>query len=130
MNQILIVDDHEVIRRLLSRYLSEYFACSTAASVAEAKILLATGSFEVVLTDINMPGASGFDLLAHIKQKHPAISVVVISTDGVAGAYALTYGAFDFVAKPFDLARLRSVIDRALQHSSTQSGGGLLSGKA
>jgi two-component system response regulator PilR (NtrC family) len=122
MNKILIVDDHELIRSLLYEHLSAYFACSTAPSVAEAKILLATRSFKVVLTDINMPGGSGFELLAHIKQTHPEIVVVMISTDGPAAAYALTQGAFEFVQKPFDLSQVRSVIERALNHYWARAG--------
>jgi DNA-binding NtrC family response regulator len=122
MNEILIVDDHELVRSLLSRHLSAYFACSSAPSVAEAKLLLAAGSFKVVLTDINMPGASGFDLLAHLKQEHPAIAVVMISSDGAAAAYAVTKGAFAFVKKPFDLSQIRSVIERALKQYSTHAG--------
>jgi two-component system response regulator PilR (NtrC family) len=122
MTEILIVDDHELIRRLLFRYLSAFFACTTAPNVAEAKILLATGAFKVVLTDINMPDASGFDLLAHIKREHSAIAVVMISTDESALAYAVTKGAFDFVAKPFDLSQVRDVVERALNQYSIQGG--------
>jgi DNA-binding NtrC family response regulator len=120
MNKILIVDDEESIRTLLSDYLSAEFACSTATNAAEAKILLATGSFKVVLTDISMPGASGLELLAHIKEEHPAVVVVMISSDTQAATYAVTQGAFDFVPKPFDLSLLRGVVERALKQFSSQ----------
>jgi two-component system nitrogen regulation response regulator GlnG len=88
--------------------------------VAEAKRLLASGSFKVVLTDINMPGASGLNLLAHVKQEHQAIVVVVRSASGLAAAQALAQGAFDLLEKPFDLLQLSSVIRRAWKHALTQ----------
>jgi DNA-binding NtrC family response regulator len=131
MNKILIVDDEESIRTLLSDYLSAEFACSTAANAAEAKILLATGSgsFKVVLTDISMPGASGLELLAHIKEEHPAVVVVMISSDTQAATYAVARGAFDFVSKPFQLSEVRSVIVRALKQSPCQGGSDPTPGK-
>ncbi|HXU37472.1 MAG TPA: response regulator [Blastocatellia bacterium] len=123
MSEILIVDDEELIRSLLLGALSPNFSCSTASNVAEAKTLLASGSFKVVLTDINMPGASGLDLLAHVKQEHQAIVVVVMSASGLAAAQALAQGAFDLIEKPFDLLQLTSVIRRAWKHALTQPSG-------
>ena len=119
MNEILIVDDEESIRSLLLGVLSLDFSCSTAPGVAEAKILLAAGSFKVLLTDINMPGASGLDLLAHVKRQHAEIVVVMMSASGLGAAQALAQGAFDLIEKPFDLLRVTSVIRRALKHSMT-----------
>ena len=116
MREILIVDDEESIRSLLLGALSPDFSCSTASNVAEAKIFLATGSFKVLLTDINMPGASGLDLLAHVKQEHPAIVIVVMSANGQAAAQALAQGAFDLIEKPFNLLQVSNVIRRALEH--------------
>ena len=116
MSELLIVDDEEVIRDLLTHYLSGSFDCTTASGADKAKELLAAGSFRVVLTDIRMPGASGFELLAHIKKEHPSVVVVMMSSELESAADAKQQGAFDFIPKPFDLVQVRDVIERALKH--------------
>src|SRR6185503_21219600 len=68
---ILIVDDEEPIRRLLSMYLSEEYTCVMADGAEEARAMLAGGFFNLVMTDITMPGSSGIELCQHIQNNHP-----------------------------------------------------------
>lgn len=115
---ILIVDDDEAIRSLLSACLDDSYWCATAASAEEAVTLLQSGSFNLVLSDITMPGTSGLDLCRYVQQTWPHTVVVMISamTDIDYAVEAMRQGAFDYITKPFDLARVRLAVDRALHY--------------
>jgi DNA-binding NtrC family response regulator len=115
---ILIVDDEEPIRRLLASYLSADYTCVTAKNAEEAKKLLAASSFNLVLTDMTMPGASGIELCEHINTAHPGTPVVIVSArvgepnfSGVKRCHAV-----DFIAKPFDLSQVLKTVKSALHH--------------
>src|SRR5205085_6584451 len=75
------------------------------------------GPFDAVLTDLRMPGASGLDLLQHVRQYDPEALVLVLTAFGDASAAgeAIRAGAFDFVSKPYDLDSLRLTLARALE---------------
>lgn len=114
---ILIVDDEEPIRRLLASYLGTDYTCVTAKNAEEARKLLAASSFNLVLTDITMPGASGIELCEYINTAHPATLVVIISArvgepnfSGVKRCRAA-----DFIAKPFDLSHVLKIVKSALR---------------
>lgn len=115
---ILIIDDEEPIRRLLAMYLSEEYTCLTAASADEATELLARGPFNLVVTDIAMPGRSGLELSQYIHQAYPDTVVIVISgmSDINYAIEAMRHGAFDYVTKPFDLSQVLMAVDRALRY--------------
>jgi response regulator RpfG family c-di-GMP phosphodiesterase len=115
---ILIVDDDEAIRSLLSACLDESYWCATAASAEEAVTLLKTGSFNLVLSDITMPGKSGLELCGYVQKNCPRTVVVMISamTDIDYAVEAMRQGAFDYITKPFDLARVTLAVDRALRY--------------
>lgn len=115
---ILIVDDDEAIRGLLSATLNPSYWCATASSAEEAIGLLGSGSFELVVSDITMSGASGLDLCRHIQKTCPQTVVVMISamTDIDYAVQALREGAFDFIQKPFDLSLVELSVDRALRY--------------
>jgi response regulator RpfG family c-di-GMP phosphodiesterase len=115
---ILIIDDEEPIRRLLVTYLQDSYRCVAAASADEATALLSGRAFNLVLTDINMPGASGTDLCHYINGAHPDTVVVMVSgmTDISYAIEAMRQGAFDYITKPFDLAQVQLAIDRALRY--------------
>ena len=115
---ILIVDDEEPIRRLLASYLSADYTCVTARHAEEAKKLLAASSFNLVLTDMTMPGASGIELCEHINAAHPSTPVVIVSAKvgelnfiGVKRCHAV-----DFIAKPFDLSQVLKTVQSALAY--------------
>jgi response regulator RpfG family c-di-GMP phosphodiesterase len=117
---ILIVDDDQAIRDILYSTLRGSYACATASSAIEAKTLLSQMSFNLVLSDIAMPGASGLELCRFVRERTPDTVVIIVSgmTDIEYAIDAMRQGAFDYVVKPFDLAQISLVIERALHHQS------------
>jgi response regulator RpfG family c-di-GMP phosphodiesterase len=117
---ILIVDDEEPIRRLLAMYLSNDYNCVTAASADEATVLLGSNSFNLVITDITMPGTSGIELCQYVQKALPETVVIVVSgmTDIHYAIEAMRHGAFDYVTKPFDLTQVLLAVDRALRYQA------------
>lgn len=115
---ILIIDDEEPIRRLLASYLSDSYRCAAVASAAEAITLLSASSFNLVLSDINMPGTSGTELCKFINKAYPDTVVIMVSgmTDITYAIEAMQKGAFDYITKPFDLGQVQVSIDRALRY--------------
>jgi two-component system NtrC family sensor kinase len=121
---ILIVDDEQGIRDLLQWELSNLgHDTATAADGLEAIERLRTDEFDVILTDVRMPRASGLDLLRAAKTEAPDTEVIV-ATGHAELAYAVDCvrgGAFDFVQKPFSIPDLVLTIDRALERRRLQT---------
>ncbi|HJQ23602.1 MAG TPA: HD domain-containing phosphohydrolase [Blastocatellia bacterium] len=117
---ILIVDDEEPIRRLLAMYLADDYCCVTAAGADEATALLAERTFNLVMTDITMPGTSGIELCQYVHKAFPETVVVMVSglTDIHFAIEAMRHGAFDYVTKPFDLTQVLLAVDRALRYQA------------
>ncbi len=114
----LIVDDEPDIRELLEITLARMDVDSrSAATLAEAKDLLASQAFDLCLADMRLPDGSGLDLVALINHDHPRLPVAVITAHGnmALAIQALKAGAFDFVAKPVDLPVLRDLVETALK---------------
>ncbi len=116
--RILLVDDEQEITDILADLLSEDYTCSQAATASQALELLKQREFELVISDITMPGMSGLDMIPHVKQIAPNTVVVMISgmqtVESAIGALRL--GAFDYLMKPFDLRQVEAVVKRALEH--------------
>ncbi|HEY5804731.1 MAG TPA: sigma-54 dependent transcriptional regulator [Lysobacter sp.] len=113
----LVVDDERDIRELLVMTLGRMgLRCDTASTVGEARSQLSRNRYDLCLTDMRLPDGSGMDLVAEISQKHPETPVAMITAFGnvEAAVEALKAGAFDFVAKPVDLAVLRDLVRHAL----------------
>ncbi|HKP11663.1 MAG TPA: HD domain-containing phosphohydrolase [Blastocatellia bacterium] len=117
---ILIVDDEEHIRQLLATCLGNDYACVTAASADEATDLLALSRFNLVMTDITMPGASGIELCQYVQKASPDTVAIVVSgmTDIQYAIKAMRHGAFDYVTKPFDLTQVLMTVERALRYQA------------
>lgn len=117
-SRILIVDDEQQITAILSDLLSEGYECLTSSSAESALELLRQNQFELVISDITMPGMSGLDMIPHVKKIAPNTVVVMISgmqtVESAIGALRL--GAFDYLMKPFDLRQVEAVVKRALDH--------------
>ncbi len=115
---VLLVDDDEAAVGLLAEILErERYRVATATSVTEALKQVATsGPFDLVLTDLRMPGASGLDLLRVVRDRFPDTIVIVLTAfgDAAAAAEAIRAGAYDFISKPYELSDLRQMIVRAL----------------
>lgn len=116
--RILIVDDELLIRNILSEILGEKYSCSTANSGEEALKLLQTEEFNLVLSDIEMSGMNGIELISHVHKFSPETVVVMISgsQDIESAIGSLRVGAFDYIKKPFDLDHIEIAIDRAIDH--------------
>ncbi|HSD45972.1 MAG TPA: HD domain-containing phosphohydrolase [Pyrinomonadaceae bacterium] len=116
--RILIVDDEVEITEILADLLSDDYHCLKAASAEQALDLLGQYQFQLVISDITMPGMSGLDMIPHVKQLSPETVVVMISgmqtVESAIGALRL--GAFDYLMKPFDLRQVEAVVKRALEH--------------
>lgn len=118
--RILIVDDSAVIRKAFSRTLSEKYECTESESVIDAFDRLKGNEFELVITDIIMPGLSGIELLRKVIDNYPKTAVLVISgVDRPQRALdAVRLGAFDYLIKPCDSGVLELTVERALERRS------------
>ncbi len=116
--RILIVDDEIEITEILADLLSEDYNCLKAGSAEDALARLREGEFQLVISDITMPGMSGLEMIPHVKELSPDTVVVMISgmqtVESAIGALRL--GAFDYLMKPFDLRQVEAVVKRALEH--------------
>src|SRR5215204_7730275 len=116
--RILIVDDEVEITEILADLLSEDYQCLKAGSAEEALARLQEGEFQLVISDITMPGMSGLDMIPHVKQISADTVVVMISgmqtVESAIGALRL--GAFDYLMKPFDLRQVEAAVKRALEY--------------
>jgi len=119
---ILIVDDEEELRVFLREALAEDgYLVDDAPDANTALALMARKHYPVVLTDLNMPGGpTGFDLIAAVKARDAGTLCVVITgyASMEAAIQAVKFGAYDFVQKPFKLAEIEAVLDRALNHAT------------
>ena len=116
MADILVVDDDDVIRDTLCELLSQDYSCQTADTAEEALAKLEAQPFDVVLTDISMPGLSGMDLLNRVLaviSGHTSDHDLRIKRSG-AGAESDQPGAFDYLLKPFRLEVVEDSVKRAI----------------
>jgi two-component system response regulator PilR (NtrC family) len=114
----LVVDDERDIRELLVMTLGRMgLRCDTASSVSEARNQLARNRYDLCLTDMRLPDGTGLEVIAEITATCPNTPVAMITAFGnvEAAVEALKAGAFDFVAKPVDLAVLRDLVRHALE---------------
>lgn len=116
--KILIVDDEESIRSILTRKLkADGYDCMVASDGEEAAESVSTEDFDLVLMDIKMPGKSGVEILSWMAADHPDTSVIMITAlaDAQIAIESMKMGACDYVTKPFNLDALSMKIDRALE---------------
>jgi len=116
--RILCVDDDEQIRRLVMRVVSSAgHDCSAARDATEARALLSSEDYAVVLCDIELPGESGLDLLADLSHRSPEVAIVMVTghdQPSIADA-ALELGAYGYLTKPFAANDLRIDLANALR---------------
>lgn len=114
---VLVVDDEVAFVRALSRRLDRRgFAVSTATSGLEAlERLQQRKDIQVVLLDVKMPGMNGLDALRAIKERHPAVQVIMLTGHASieSGMQGMKWGALDYLMKPCDLAELEKRIHEA-----------------
>src|SRR5437016_208145 len=110
--RILVVDDEAYVRGMLATLLEERYQCETAESAEQALERLTARDYQLVLSDITMPGRNGLELLSEITTKKPHTVVVMISgTQSVENAIeALRRGALDYITKPFALEEVEMTV--------------------
>ncbi len=117
--RILVVDDERYVREIVRRWLERVgYECVCAENVAVANELLQTQTFDIVTSDIAMPGQSGMELLKTIKEKYPETAVLMLTAnaDTRLAIQALTLGAYGYLLKPVEQEELLCQIERALEH--------------
>jgi len=121
---VLIIDDEPDIRELLEITLIRMgLDTASAANILDAKQQLEEFTFDLCLTDMNLPDGNGMEIITYIQKKFPQIPVAMITAHGniETAIVALKAGAFDFISKPVDLSHLREVVSSALKLSSKDS---------
>ena len=119
--RILIVDDEEGVREFLSTALKEKcYNVSVAATSEEGFSLLKQNQYNIILSDINMPGISGMDFLTLCKKHYPKTTVILITgAPNIEDAVqAVKDGAFDYLSKPIPINKLYERIETALDKYS------------
>ncbi len=118
LESILIVDDEEVIRRLLHRKLmSRGYQCEEASTGDEALEKVRSKPAALMILDIKMPGKSGIEILAEIKADHPDIAVIMATAlaEIDTAIHCMKQGAYDYITKPFNLDEVVLNVERALE---------------
>jgi two-component system nitrogen regulation response regulator GlnG len=124
MKPVWIVDDDRSIRWVMEKALSrEGIAFNSFSSAKDALEALSGGSPEVLVSDIRMPGLSGLELLNAVKQRHPAVPVIVMTaySDLDSAVAAFQGGAYEYLPKPFDVDQAVELIRRALEESRREA---------
>ena len=118
--RVLIIDDEEQIRNLLIDVLGTSYQCSDAGSAEEALAALAKTTFDLVISDIDMGGMSGLELVPRVHSLSPDTVVVMVSgnQDIEFAIRAMRVGAFDYITKPIDLRHVEASVERAINQSN------------
>src|SRR5580698_6096525 len=118
--RILVVDDEESVRSIVAALLecSGYAATVTGSAEEAIARLQQDPDYDLILSDIVMPGTDGLTLLDHICIDHPGMPVVMFSAmnDAHVVTNAFRRGAIDYLLKPFERAELESIVMRAVEH--------------
>ncbi len=117
-SSILVIDDEVPVRRLLVELLSEDHNCLEVGSAEEALAVLERRTFDLVLSDINMSGITGLELVPRIHERAPDTVVTMISGqhDIDSAIQSMRAGAFDYITKPLDLRQVHVAVTRGLKH--------------
>lgn len=124
MATLLVVDDDNNIRETLCEFFSETHECHSADRADQALAFLEFENYDVILTDLSMPGLDGQQLLKRVQQTHPDTPVIVISGNSTEeeGLSSLALGAFAYLTKPFRLEDVENTVNRALASRQSSMG--------
>ncbi|ANC00616.1 MULTISPECIES: nitrogen regulation protein NR(I) [Pseudomonas] len=120
---VWIVDDDRSIRWVLEKALQQEGMTTQSFDSADGVMgRLARQQPDVIISDIRMPGASGLDLLAQIREQHPRLPVIIMTAHSDLDSAVASYqgGAFEYLPKPFDVDEAVSLVKRANQHAQEQ----------
>lgn len=116
--RILIIDDEPAVRGILAEILTENYDCTAVCSAEAALEILRREKFHLVLSDINMGGMSGIQMIPQVHAHAPQTVVVVLSGEQTidTAIEAMRVGAFDYIQKPFAVEHVEASVRRALEH--------------
>ena len=121
--KLWVVDDEESIRTICRSALEDYFTIETFPNGSEALLALNSEKPDLIITDIKMPGLSGLELLQKVSERYPDLPTIVITAhsdiDNALSAYK--GGAFEYLAKPFDVDTIKALAMKAVKNSETIS---------
>src|SRR5688572_8845610 len=117
---ILVIDDDLAVRSLLYDLLSDDYYCETAASAEEGLSAVKEKRFNLVISDINLGGMSGVDMIPCIREVYPDTVVMMISGANTidSAVDAMRVGSFDYLKKPFQIEHVIAAVGRALEHQA------------
>ncbi|QKZ02631.1 nitrogen regulation protein NR(I) [Pseudomonas eucalypticola] len=122
---VWIVDDDRSIRWVLEKALQQEGMTTQSFDSADGVMSrLARQQPDVIISDIRMPGASGLDLLARIREQFPRLPVIIMTAHSDLDSAVASYqgGAFEYLPKPFDVDEAVALVKRANQHAQEQQG--------
>jgi DNA-binding NtrC family response regulator len=117
--RVLVVDDHRDARESMADILRRAgHAVDCCSSAAEALQVVERESFDCILTDLQMPGMNGVDLIIQLESREHGAQVVMVTAHASVptAVEAMRHGAFDYIGKPFDVDQLEQLVDRAIRH--------------
>ena len=120
---ILVVDDDEMVRYVLTEKLHEYGFSSIAADNGQSAVeLFSGGLFDAVLLDLKMPGMDGIETLTELRKLDPHIPVIMVTAFGdiATAVEAIKLGAYDFVEKPPHISRIILTLRRAVEKAALE----------
>ena len=123
-SKILLVDDDENLNKILSFQLTQMgFDITTATDGSSGLNLFKRGSFDIVITDLQLPGMTGMELLTSIRRLDKNVIILIITAYGTVenAIEASRLGADDYLTKPFGKETLRFVIEKAVQFRKLQA---------
>ena len=118
-SKILIVDDSQELTDVIHEYMEIYgFIVDTTTESTDALRLIGANGYDVIVSDIHMPGMDGLELMGRIKNKYPDLPVVLITGYSISEArkIAMEKGADAFVAKPFHMKEILDVVTNILNN--------------
>jgi DNA-binding response OmpR family regulator len=121
--RILVVDDEPQFLEMLTEVLTlAGYEVLTASAAADALILVQEVALDVIVLDIGMPEMDGVTALQRLKALKPNVPIIMLTanTDEQVGRTTLRWGAFDYIAKPFDSAHLVGVVAAAVVHGRSE----------
>jgi DNA-binding NtrC family response regulator len=118
VGRILVVDDNARARQSMADVLRhsghDVYACSSASEALQLELQ----SFDLVITDLQMPGMTGLDFIRTMSERKVEAQIVMVTAFAsvTSAVDAMRHGAFDYIEKPFDAEQLEQLVDRALRH--------------
>lgn len=124
MSKVLLIEDEQTLASALQRVLEvEKYEVTTATDPAKGLALARKGDFEVVVTDLKMPGISGMDVIKDLHENRPQLPVILMTGHHTTetAIEAMKFGAYDYILKPPDPPEFIGLIEKAVSNSRLMS---------